>query len=275
MCFRFALAALVLAAMFSRQIAGAGRNEWRAGASLGLLIGGGFALQAVGQVYTTPSKSAFITGLTTPLVPLVAFVLFRVRPSIENMLGVCLASIGGALILMPRGTTGVNIGDLWTLSCTLLFALHITLMSSYAPRFDVRALTVLQIGVATGVFLAVWLTIRLCVEVLGAEVLPPAVAREAMALGWTWRIVWQLVYLALIGTVTTFLLWTWGQARMSATHAAIIFSLEPVFATLFAIATRGMNEWIGWRAGFGAALILAGIIVSELRWSEQRSNAKR
>jgi drug/metabolite transporter (DMT)-like permease len=57
---------------------------------------------------------------------------------------------------------------------------------------------------------------------------------------------------------------------MSATHAAIIFSLEPVFATLFAVAVRGPSEWMGGRGSFGAALIFVGIIISELRWSERR-----
>ncbi|HEX7174962.1 MAG TPA: EamA family transporter, partial [Pyrinomonadaceae bacterium] len=59
--------------------------------------------------------------------------------------------------------------------------------------------------------------------------------------------------------------------RMSATHAAIIFSLEPVFATIFAVWMRGAGEWTGGRANLGAALILAGIIVSELRWGERRA----
>ncbi|MGB8510622.1 MAG: DMT family transporter, partial [Pyrinomonadaceae bacterium] len=81
------------------------------------------------------------------------------------------------------------------------------------------------------------------------------------------------VYLALAATVVTFLLWTWGQARMSATHAAIIFSLEPVFATVFAVLVRGRGEWPGGRANIGAALILAGVIVSELRLSAKRRRA--
>ncbi|HEX8423405.1 MAG TPA: DMT family transporter, partial [Pyrinomonadaceae bacterium] len=68
----------------------------------------------------------------------------------------------------------------------------------------------------------------------------------------------------------TFLMWTWGQARMSATHAAIIFSLEPVFATAFAVAVIGAGEWMGGRGWAGAGLVFAGIIISETRWSERR-----
>jgi drug/metabolite transporter (DMT)-like permease len=81
----------------------------------------------------------------------------------------------------------------------------------------------------------------------------------------------QIAYLTLVATVATFLLWTWGQARMPATHAAVIFSLEPVFATAFAVLLRGSAEWTGPRATLGALLVFAGVIVSELRWGREES----
>jgi len=83
---------------------------------------------------------------------------------------------------------------------------------------------------------------------------------------WSAAAAWQLAYLSLVATVATFLLWTWGQARMSATHAAVIFSLEPVFATAFAVLLRGSAEWTGGRATLGALLVVAGVVISELRW---------
>jgi drug/metabolite transporter (DMT)-like permease len=270
---RFALAAVVLVALFPRLFIHARREEWKAGATLGLLLSLAFAGQAVGQVYTTPSKSAFITGLTTPLVPFVALVLLRVRPTIENLIGVTLASIGGVLILIPQEAVGVNRGDVLTLFCTTLFAAHITLLSSYARRFDVRQLTVLQITSASVVFLFVWLAFKACSLLLVGHPLPEVIARESMPLMWTGRVLWQIIFLALVATVATFLLWTWGQSRMSATHAAIIFSLEPIFATVFAVAVRGAKEWMGGRASLGAALIFLGIIVSELRLGERRERA--
>lgn len=267
--FRFALAALALILIFPKQFIRARWVEWKYGATLGLLMGLGFAGQAVGQVYTTPSKSAFVTGLTTPLVPFVALIILRVRPSLENLIGVTLASIGGALILVPHEAS-VNAGDLITLGCTLLFAAHITLLSVYARRVDVRQLTVLQITTAAAIFVVVWSGLRLGTGLFEQERLPEIVARQAAPLIWTSRVVWQLVYLALIATVITFLLWTWGQARMSATHAAIIFSLEPVFATIFAVIVRGPKEWMGGRGTLGATLIFAGIIISELRLGRRR-----
>lgn len=279
MFIRFGGAALLLSAMFPRRLAQARGEEWRAGATLGLLIGIGFGLQATGQVYTTASKSAFVTGLTTPLVPFVSYLLLRSRPGVENLLGVVFASLGGLLILAPQGTdTSVNFGDMLTLSATILFALHITLMSVYARRYDVRQLTVLQIVCIAILFAVVWLGLRVWAALGGADVLPAALMRETLPLVWSGRVIWQLVYLATAATVGAFLLWTWGQARTSATHAAIIFSLEPVFATAFAVAVIGASEWMGGRGWIGATLVFAGIIISETRWSERRerrANEKR
>ncbi len=143
-------------------------------------------------------------------------------------------------------------------------------MSAYARRFDVRQLSALQIIVAAAVILAAWLALRGYAALAGASALPAGLAREAEPVAWDASAAWQLAYLATVATVLVFLLWTWGQARMSATHAAVIFSLEPVFATGFAILLRGSAEWTGARATFGALLVVAGVVVSELRWGNER-----
>jgi drug/metabolite transporter (DMT)-like permease len=270
MTLRFAVASAILFALFRRRITGATREARRAGALLGALMGAGFALQAAGQVYTTASKSAFITGLTTPLVPFVAYALLRARPGVENLIGVVLATIGGLLILAPRDGGTVNFGDLLTLASTAAFAFHITLLSVYARRFDAVQITSLQLVSTAALVVFAWLALRACGLAFSREALPEFVARESAPLVWDARIVWQLAYLSTVATVAVFFLWTWGQARSSATHAAVIFSLEPVFANAFAVAFRGGQEWLGARGYVGAGLVFAGIIVSELRWTERR-----
>jgi drug/metabolite transporter (DMT)-like permease len=270
---RLPLAALLFAALFPRRLFGATRDAWRAGAALGLLMGFGLIGQTVGLLWTTPAKSAFISGLTTPLVPVVVYVLWRARPSRENFAGIVLASIGGALILAPAGASAtVNTGDLITLGTTILFAAHITLMGLYARRFDVRQLSALQITVAAALMIFVWACVRAWGALAGG--LPEGLAREAGPLAWNATTVTQLVYMSTVATVATFLLWTWGQARMPATHAAVIFSLEPVFATLFAVLLRGSAEWSGGRSTLGAGLVVAGVIVSELRWGRREVEAE-
>src|SRR5438105_1406171 len=273
---RLPLAALLFAALFPRQVFGARREAWRAGATLGLLIGLGFMGQTAGLLWTTPAKSAFITGLTVPLVPVVAYLLWRTRPSRENLAGIVLASIGGALILAPAGAGTVNAGDLITLGTTALFAAHIALLGTYARRFDIRQLSAIQIIVAAALALAAWLALRSYAALAGVSALPPGLTRETAPLVWSTRAAAQLAYMSVVATLAVFLIWTWGQARMSATHAAVIFSLEPVFATLFAVALRGSAEWTGGRATVGAALVVAGVVVSELRWGrEEKAEGSR
>jgi drug/metabolite transporter (DMT)-like permease len=144
-------------------------------------------------------------------------------------------------------------------------------MSLYARRFDVRQLSALQITTAAALILAAWASLRAYAALAGAGALPPGLARETAPVEWSGTVAWHLAYLSLVSTVCVFLLWTWGQARMSATHAAVIFSLEPVFATAFAVLLRGSAEWTGPRATLGALLVLAGVIVSELRWGREGS----
>jgi drug/metabolite transporter (DMT)-like permease len=136
----------------------------------------------------------------------------------------------------------------------------------------VRQLSALQITVAAALMLTTWLALRAWGALAGG--LPAGLAREAEPLLWNTATVTQLVYMAFVATVVTFLLWTWGQARMPATHAAVIFSLEPVFATLFAILLRGSAEWSGGRSTLGAGLVIAGVIVSELRWGRREVEAE-
>jgi drug/metabolite transporter (DMT)-like permease len=146
-------------------------------------------------------------------------------------------------------------------------------MSVYARRFDIRQLSALQIAVAASLLLAAWLVVRACAALAGTGALPHGLAREVEPLAWSARAVVQLAYMLVVATVAVFLIWTWGQARMSATHAAVIFSLEPVFATGFAVLVRGSAEWTGGRATLGALLVVAGVIVSELRWGGEGKKA--
>lgn len=267
---RFVISGAVLLLLFPKFALGTNRKELLSGVTLGLLLGGGFALQTFGQVYTTPSKSAFITGLTTPLVPFAALILLKVRPNTENLIGVVLASTGGILILAPTQAEAVNKGDLLTLGCTVLFAVHITLMSVYSRQVDLRRLTVLQINTVAVIFLGLFASV-LAISLFKPEALAQFVFQENLIPAISGRVAAQVVYLAVVATVITFLFWTWGQSRVSATHAAIIFALEPVFATIFAVIVRGSGEFFGVRGSIGAALILAGVIVSELRLGRKPS----
>jgi drug/metabolite transporter (DMT)-like permease len=252
---RFALAAAVLALLArGRRLT---PRVVRDGAVVGALLSVGIGFQILGQIFTTASKAAFVTGLSVPLTPVAAYLMSRRRPSPENLAGLVVATAGFALLAWPRGELGVNVGDALVLVTAVTYAVIIVFMAESARRHDVRWYSTFQIAFA-GLCVGIG---RLAMQpFLG---LPGAVfAAEARPLPRTWGLLAALLWMALVATVATFVVQTWAQARMSATHAAVLFALEPVWTALFASIV--LRERMGGREVGGAALVLAGILVSEL-----------
>lgn len=248
--FRFLLAALVcLALAWSRPRT---PGFLRDGAIIGALLAGGMILQVLGQVETSASNAAFLTGLSVVLVPFAAFARTRSLPSLENAVGITLAAVGFVLLTLPRGGGPINRGDVLVFLCAIVFAFFIVEIAIRAGRHDASWLTVVQlavVAVAAGVTSAIFRAAGSAVE------LRPIV--------WEGTFLRGVLYLATIGTVGTFLTQTWAQRHMSATHAAIIFALEPVWAALLAAWLLG--ERLGPAGVWGGVLVLAGIVVSEMR----------
>lgn len=245
---RFGLAALVLGLVGWTALRRAPAATWRAGALLGLALLAGFLLQTFGLRETTPARGGFITGLSVVLVPLLDAALTRRRPSRAAALGVVVSTTGLIVLSAPldaaEWAAGTLRGDLLVLGCALAFALHIVGVGHFAGRHDARAITTLQIAV---------------VGVLAGA--------AAVALGAplpTTGSVWLAVaYLGTVATALMFLLQNWAQIHTTSTHTALIFALEPVFAALFSALLCG--EALGPRSLAGGALILAGMLVAELR----------
>lgn len=248
--FRFLLAATIAGLLAWRRPRTSGLL--RDGLVIGGLLAAGMTLQVVGQVETSASKAAFLTGISVVLTPFAAFARTRSLPSLENGAGISLAAIGFFLLTFPAGGGSVNRGDLLVFGCAILFAFYIVEMSLRTPLHDAFCLTAIQLGVVAataGVLAAVG-------RIAGWPL-------ESRAVVWEGTFLRGVLYLGTIGTVGTFLSQTWAQRHMSATHAAIIFALEPVWAALFAAWFLG--ERLGARGYWGGALVLAGIVVSELR----------
>ena len=231
-----------------------------------LAVGGltavGIGLQLAGQVYTTASKAAFITGLSVPLTAPVAFLVTRKRPGAANLSGLALATAGFGVMAVPRDLSGVNIGDLLVLGTAVAYAFVVVRLSDAGGRHDLRWFAAGQIVAASMVVLVM----RLAVQPLLGR--PEAFFRaEARPLVFDARLTVLLMWMSLAATVVTFLLMTWAQARMSATHAAVIYALEPVFAALLAAPILG--ERLSGRELWGGAFVLGGILVSELPLSRK------
>ena len=247
---RFALATAVLILMYGREVLSVGARGWRAGAIIGCCMFGGYAFQTAGLRLTTPSKAAFITGFFVVLVPVLLALFGSRRVPLWVWIG-ALAAFAGLYFLAvpPSGFAALNRGDLLVLGCAFLFALHVISIGHYTVRFSAGALTLIQVA-TTALFTA------LCVPlfaVAGAE--QPRVV-------WTTGLIVAVVATGLFATALAFSAQVWAQQYTSATHAAIIFTLEPVFAGVTSFVFY--QERLGARSLSGAALILGGILIAEL-----------
>jgi len=243
---RFVAAALVLSIIFRGEIRKANlRQSVGGGVIAGTFLFGGYILQTYGLRYTTPAKAGFLTGLYIPLVPLIGTIVYRKVPQTSELLGIVAAFLGTALLTLQGSVWRIGGGDLLVIFCAVVYSFHILVLGKFAPGSNVGVLTVTQI--ATG-------------SILGAATcwwVEPARVR------WT-PIVWiALGVTSLLATALAFYLQTWAQQYISPTRTALIFSTEPLFAWLASFLWTG--EVLSGRGVAGAALILAGILLVELK----------
>jgi drug/metabolite transporter (DMT)-like permease len=248
-----------------------------AGALVGLCLAIGYQFQTTGLARTTPSKSAFITGLLVVMVPLLSIIPGLRPPGArpprwKAFLGAALAFTGIVLLTAPAAgpiagstsllgqtarllpdTTSINLGDLLTLGCALGFAFHCLALSHISPRIAFQPLALLQVG-----FCAVFMALSL-----------PLI--EHPHLTWTPRLAVALGIAAVLSTAVGFSVQSWVQSVLPPTHTALLLTLEPVFAWITSFLVMG--ERLGLRPACGALLILSGIALTELMPQQQVATA--
>ena len=218
----------------------------RDGLLCGALLGFGFLLQTEGLQRTTASRSGFLTGLLVVLVPLLEFLLFRKRPAPPALAGVGLAFAGMSLLSAPwaEASAATLAGDWLTVGCALVFAGHVVFLGRVAARHPLLPLLLLQLAATAAI----------------AGLAGPLV--EAQHFEGGARLWLGLVYLALFATLLAFGVQTWAQQKLPAVRVALLSSLEPVFAALWAALFLG--ERLNVRELSGGALIVLGVAVGEL-----------
>ena len=244
---RFSLAGLVLALLYHRSL---GRRSFLQGLAAGTLLFAGYAFQTVGLRFTTPSKSAFITGLTIPMVPLITSIVYRKVPRWAEVLGVCCATVGMGLMTLQDLSLQINPGDALTVLCAVAFAGHIVALGYFSSQPAHR-----DSGFEG---LAVW-------QIVVAAFWGLATFRWLDTPHWrmSGRLATALAITALFATALAFTVQTWAQRYTTPTRTALIFSLEPVFAWIVSWLVTG--ELLSRKATLGAALILAGILCVEIK----------
>jgi drug/metabolite transporter (DMT)-like permease len=250
---RMAIAAGTLLLIFRRHLR-MSAAALRTGIWMGTLLWLGYEFQTTGLVLTTPSKSAFVTGLSVVLVPVFLATIWRRRINRWTSLGVLAAFVGLYLLTVPSSGTsllsGINRGDVLTLGCAVAFGFQIIYMGRATRAHGFEHIATLQACVAA---------------VLMAASVP---LLEKPHVVWSPRVVIAILVTALLATAAAFTIQAWAQQFTPPTHTALIFVLEPVFAWASSYVLVG--ERLGTRAGLGALLIVAGVLVSELKGSVSR-----
>jgi drug/metabolite transporter (DMT)-like permease len=256
--FSFAALALLPLALIRRkrlaQLEGVGRTAILRGAVAPLLIGvalfAGYGFQTLGLQQTTPAKAGFITGLAVVIVPLVSGLVLHQAPGRNAWIGVGLALAGLALLTLQAGLH-ISGGDLLVLACAAAFAAHILLTGRFAPHHDPLTLTMGQILVVI--------------------ILSGTAALRVQAPPLTRQVIVAAAFTGVLATSAAFGIQTLAQRFTTTTHTALIFAAEPVFAALFSFLLIG--EALGTRQLAGCGLILAGMIVAEIKLGGERPYA--
>jgi len=259
---RMTLAFALLAIAYHRSWRAVRRTHIAAGALVGLCLAAGYQFQTIGLVRTTPSKSAFITGLVVVLVPLFSIVPALRPPGVRAprwnaFLGAALAFLGILFLTSPATSSSasplsallpdlssINLGDVLTFGCAIGFAFHCIALSHVSPRIPFQPLAILQVG-----FCAVFMAVSL-----------PLI--EHPHVHFTARLIAAVVIAAALATAAAFSIQSWAQSILPSTHTALLLTLEPVFAWITSFVFTG--ERLGLRPASGALLILAGIALTEL-----------
>src|SRR5271163_1167444 len=247
---RFTLAAALMAAFRPRALRRLQKDELLAGAALGFFMFCGYAFQTAGLQYTTPAKSGFVTGSSVVMVPLLLGIFWGRRLTLWVYGGVFAAVFGLYFLTVPaEGLSHLNRGDLLTFIAAGLYATHIMLVGDYTRRHSVAALSVLQVAACAAM---AWL----------ATGIASATGWQPLRFGWQGRSLLGIAICAVFATAVAFSVQLWAQQYTTSSHAAILFTLEPVFASITSYIL--LRERLGSRALLGAAFVLAGILIAEL-----------
>lgn len=246
LAWRFGVAAVVLFAVTTRQTMRLSVTELRRAAMLGMLLGGGFLLQTTGLQHTSAGLPGFLTGSSVVLVPLVAAAWFGHAVPPAGWAATGLSGVGLILLTGAPGAPGETLttGAALTLLGAAGFAGHITALGEWATPATAGGLTTVSVGVAAAVSAVAALA-------AGGLSAPPS--------GAAWS---SVLYVALVATCVGLVIQAWAQSALPAVTAAVIMTMEPVFAAGLAVLVAG--ESLGTAAWMGGLVVVFAMGVAEL-----------
>jgi len=251
LAWRFVVASVVMIALRPTCLRRVTRLELLRGLGLGTILGLGYIAQTYGLRYTSAAVSGFITGMFVVLTPVMSWILLRRKTNRNTWMVVALATVGLALLSLKDWSVGI--GELLTLGCAVFFAIHIVGLGEWSSQYDPYAFSLLQIGAVA--------VISLIAATHGGIAIPPNPG------------VWGVVAITgVLATSVAFFVQTWAQSLISATRAAVVMTMEPVFAGLFAVVIGGNQLTL--RTLGGAACILAAMLIINLESGRSATQPK-
>jgi len=224
-----------------------------AGFGFGLLLFLGFSLQTQGLLYTSVSNTGFITGMCVPLVPIIGFLLFKIKVGKEVWLSVLTASIGLYFLTMGDKLE-FNKGDVLVAISAICYACHISFLARFGGRFAIIPLSILQLAAV-----AVYSTLAALYEMnsVSSDIYISLLEQINNK-----NVIGAILYSALLASAFAYWAQTSSQRLIEPHKVALIFALEPIFAHIAAYFI--LDEHLGVKGWIGASLIIAGMLYSEL-----------
>lgn len=255
---RFLIAAIVLTLIYREKLLQIPKATFKMGSILGLFLFVGFVVQTIGLKYTTATKSALITGTFVVFTPLLQVFVEKKPIKTGSIIGVILVFAG--LIFLSSGESNLielfksigsdfNIGDFLTLICAIFFAGYIVYLDVISDKTDFNHVVWIQIVVTLiGSFFLMFSFNQIGIEKIKVEL--------------NSQVILTILYTSIFATIITTFLQTKYQKYTTPTRAAIIFTSEPLIASILAYLI--LNETIGIFGLIGGALIIIGVLTSEL-----------
>ena len=242
---RFAVAALVVLLLAPRSIARLSPTKRKNAVVVGLLYGVAQILQTAGLGHTAASVGGFITGLYVVATPLFAALLLKARITGLTWVAVLLAMGGLAVLTLDdvSGLAGVGSGEALIFVAALLYALHIVGLGAWSSAEDAVGMALIQCLVIA--------------VVCGVAAAPGGITLPTRLGDWL-----SILYMAVFAGAGALLGQTWAQAHLPPTRAAIIMTMEPVFAAFFAVLLGGESATA--RMLLGGAFVLVAMLLVEL-----------
>ncbi|WP_156299258.1 DMT family transporter [Streptobacillus canis] len=253
---RFLISTILLYLMLKVRKIKIDRKSYTAGLILGTVLVLAYLTQTYGLYYTTPAKNSLLTGLSVIFVPYMSHLIFKTKVDKFTFIASVLAFIGMYMLSgnFLESVDGFNKGDFYTVICAVLFALHIVITGYYVNKINTVVLAYVQFLIATiqSFILAIYYGQLKAVSTHGLL---------------------SSLYMGVFCTFVAYTLQIIGQKRVSSSTAAVILSLEVVFATILSI-FLGYDDFHPIIL-FGSVLIFLGIIISETKLDFLFKNKKR